>query len=112
MQHSDALLRLLREFFNLPPDVQPQEITQNAVAAWDSLAMVQLIADLQGTFRIDFDVDEIGRLRSYEEIRATLLKKGVSLVRQQAAACGPEGIQQQNSRDPDHPRGSQTVSSH
>jgi len=81
MQDRDALLRLLTEFFNLPPDVQPQEITQKAVAEWDSLAMVQLIADLQGTFLIDFDLEEIDRLRSYEEIRATLLKKGVSLIR-------------------------------
>ena len=81
MQDPDALLRLLTEFFNLPPDVQPQEITQTAVAEWDSLAMVQLIADLQGTFLIDFDLEEIDRLRSYEEIRATLLKKGVSLIR-------------------------------
>jgi acyl carrier protein len=81
MQDRDALLRLLMEFFNLPPGVRPQEITQKAVAEWDSLAMVQLIADLQGTFLIDFELDEIGRLRSYEEIRATLLKKGVSLIR-------------------------------
>ena len=81
MQDGDALLRLLREFFNLPTDVRPQEITQKAVAEWDSLAMVQLIADLQGTFLIDFDLEEIDRLRSYEEIRATLLKKGVSLIR-------------------------------
>ena len=81
MQDRDALLRLLMEFFNLPPDVRPQEITQKAVAEWDSLAMVQLIADLQGTFLIDFDLEEIDRLRSYEEIRATLLKKGVSLIR-------------------------------
>ena len=80
MQDRDALLRLLREFFNLPPDVRPQEITQKTVAEWDSLAMVQLIADLQGTFLIDFDLEEIDRLRSYEEIRATLLKKGVSLI--------------------------------
>ena len=81
MQDRDALLRLLTEFFNLPPDVRPQEITQKAVAEWDSLAMVQLIADLQGTFQVDFGLEEIDRLRSYEEIRATLLKKGVSLIR-------------------------------
>jgi len=81
MQDRDALFRLLTEFFDLPPDVRPQGITQKAVAEWDSLAMVQLIADLQGTFLIDFDLEEIDRLRSYEEIRATLLKKGVSLIR-------------------------------
>ena len=80
MDDSDPLLRLLRDFFNLPPDMPPQEITQKKIGAWDSLAMVQLIADLQGTFLVDFDLDEIGTLRSYEEIRGTLLKKGVSLT--------------------------------
>jgi len=81
MDNNDALLRLLRDFFNLPPDIRPEEITQKKIGAWDSLAMVQLIADLQGTFLVDFDLDEIGALRCYEEIRDTLLKKGVSLTR-------------------------------
>ncbi len=81
MEDSDVLVRLLRDFFNLPPDIRPQEITQKKIVVWDSLAMVQLIADLQGTFRVDFELDEIGTLRSYEEIRDTLLKKGVSLTR-------------------------------
>ena len=80
MGDNDALLRLLKHFFNLPADIRPQEISQRAIGAWDSLAMVQLIADLQGTFLVDFDLDEIGTLRSYDEIRDTLLKKGVSLT--------------------------------
>ena len=39
--------------------------------------MVQLIADLQGTFMIEFDLNEIERLRSYAEIRSALSEKGV-----------------------------------
>jgi len=38
--------------------------------------MVQLIADLQGTFLVKFDLDEIGALRSYNEIRRALFQKG------------------------------------
>jgi acyl carrier protein len=79
MRDTDRLLRLLLEFFNLSPDTQPRDINQNAVASWDSLAMVQLIADLQGTFAIEFDLEEIDALRSYDEIRLALSKKGVSL---------------------------------
>jgi acyl carrier protein len=81
MNDSDPLLRLLIDFFNLPPDTQPQEINQKSVSSWDSLAMVQLIADLQGTFSVDFDLDEIGALRSYEEIHRTLSRKGVPSLR-------------------------------
>ena len=77
MDNDDPLFRLLRDFFNLPPDTLSQDMTQQAIASWDSLAMVQLIADLQGTFLVEFELDEIGTLRSYDEIRAALAKKGL-----------------------------------
>jgi len=79
IDNSDALLRLLRDFFNLSPDIPPEEITEKKIGAWDSLAMVQLIADLQGTFSVEFDLDEIGSLRSYDEIHTALCRKGVAL---------------------------------
>ena len=79
MNNSDPLQRLLVDFFNLPPETSPSQITQHAIESWDSLAMVQLIADLQGTFLIEFDLDEIGSLRSYNEIHRALSKKGVAL---------------------------------
>jgi len=81
MDNSDPLLRLLVDFFNLPPDTRPKDIRQQAIASWDSLAMVQLIADLQGTFSVEFDLDEIEALRSYDEIYDSLSRKGVSLQR-------------------------------
>jgi acyl carrier protein len=81
MNNSDPLLRLLTDFFNLPPDTRPQEISQQAIASWDSLAMVQLIADLQGTFSVEFDLEEIEALRSYDEIRRALSRKGISFKR-------------------------------
>ncbi len=79
MNDKDPLLPLLIEFFGLPPDISPENITQVALASWDSLAMVQLITELQGTFSVEFDLDEIERLRSYDEIRDALCKKGVAL---------------------------------
>jgi acyl carrier protein len=79
MQNSDPLLCLLTDFFNLPADTSPARITQISVETWDSLATVQLIADLEGTFEVEFDLDEIERLRSYDEIRKTLIRKGVSV---------------------------------
>jgi acyl carrier protein len=81
MNNSDPLLRLLTDFFNLPPDTHLQEISQQAIASWDSLAMVQLIADLQGTFSVEFDLEEIEALRSYDEIRGALSRKGISFKR-------------------------------
>jgi acyl carrier protein len=77
--NNDPLLRLLVEFFDLPDDTQPENIRQPLLASWDSLAMVQLITELEGAFSVNFDVGEIQRLRSYDEIRDALFKKGISL---------------------------------
>jgi len=85
MNNSDPLSRLLTDFFNLPPDTRPREIRQQAIASWDSLAMVQLIADLEGTFSVEFNLDEIDALRSYDEIHRVLSRKGVSLKKPAAS---------------------------
>ena len=79
MNNSDPLQRLLVDFFNLPPETSPSQITKQAIESWDSLAMVQLIAELQGAFAIEFDLDEIETLRSYEEISRALSRRGVWL---------------------------------
>ena len=79
MNNSDPLRGLLVDFFNLPPETSPSQITQQAIESWDSLAMVQLIADLQGAFAIEFDLKEIETLRSYEEISRALSRRGMLL---------------------------------
>jgi acyl carrier protein len=78
MENNDPLLRLLLEFFDLPADTRPENIRQQLLPSWDSLAMVQLITELEGAFLVNFDIDEIGRLRSYDEIRDALCRKGFS----------------------------------
>jgi acyl carrier protein len=77
MDSEDRLLPLLLEFFELPADTRPEDIKQQSVPAWDSLAMVHLITDLEQAFSVNFDIEEIGRLRSYQEIRDALLRRAV-----------------------------------
>jgi acyl carrier protein len=75
MIEDDALHKLLVDFFELPLTTAPDDLSQHAIANWDSLAMVQLIGELQATFEVEFDLDEIERLRSYAEISASLQRK-------------------------------------
>jgi len=79
MNNNDPLLDLLLEFFDLPAHTRPEDIRQQLVPSWDSLAMVQLITELEGKFLVSFDVHEIQRLRSYDEIGDVLRRKVVSL---------------------------------
>jgi len=73
MNNNDPLLDLLLEFFDLPADTRPEDIRQQLVPSWDSLAMVQLITELERKFVVNFDIDAIQRLRSYDEIRDALV---------------------------------------
>lgn len=75
----NPLYGLLVEFFDLPTNTRSEDISQQLVANWDSLAMVQLITELERRFSIEFDLDEIQRLRSYAEIREALSRKGIAL---------------------------------
>ena len=79
MNNSDALRDLLIEFFQLPPGTPAGELAQPLIAKWDSLAMVQLITELQPAFRVEFDLEEIEHLTSYWEIRRALERKNVRL---------------------------------
>ena len=79
MSESDALRNLLIEFFELPQTTATDDLTQASVVKWDSLAMVQLITEMQSAFEVEFDIDEIERLTSYAEIRAALARKKVAL---------------------------------
>jgi len=78
MENNDPLLRLLLEFFDMPADTRPVNIRPQLLPVWDSLAMVQLITELEGAFLVTFDIDEIDRLRSYDQIRDALSRKGFS----------------------------------
>jgi acyl carrier protein len=78
MSPKDCLLPLLVEFFDLPPDTRPENITQQSLPAWDSLAMVQLITELEEIFAVEFSIEEIQRLRNYDEIHHALTQKGRS----------------------------------
>jgi acyl carrier protein len=78
MKEKDRLRDLLIEFFNLPAGTSTEQLSQTALPAWDSLAMVQLIGELQSSFAIEFDIDEIQKLRSYDEIRDCLAGKGIA----------------------------------
>jgi acyl carrier protein len=80
MNKRDRLRELLTDFFSLPAETTMADLSQSQLSTWDSLAMVQLIGELQATFGITFELDEIEHLRSYEEIRDALLRKGVSLA--------------------------------
>ena len=51
MSSSDALRQLLIDFFGLPSDIEPENITQKAIPAWDSPGFGTAYSRATGTFQ-------------------------------------------------------------
>ena len=79
MNEPDALRDLLLEFFELPAETPVDELTQQSITKWDSLAMVHLITELQSVFQVEFELDEIDTLTNYSDIKIALVRKGIAL---------------------------------
>ena len=79
MKTNDPLKQLLTEFFGLPSDTVPEQLSQQAMPQWDSFAMVQLIMELEPAFSVKFTLDELDQLTDYAQIRAALAGKGATL---------------------------------
>jgi acyl carrier protein len=75
----DRLQQVLIEFFDLPPTTKQEELCQKSIGGWDSLAMVQLVSELQAVFDVEFELEDIERLTSYEQIRDALSKRNAAV---------------------------------
>ena len=77
MSSSDVFRQLLIAFFDLLFDIEPENISQKSIPAWNSLASIQLIAELQGRFNVDLDVKKLKSRRSYSGFATALSEKAL-----------------------------------
>ena len=62
MSSSDALRQLQIAFFGLPSDIEPENITQKAIPAWDLPGSRPAVRWPAGPFLFSFQPDQICRL--------------------------------------------------
>jgi acyl carrier protein len=60
----------------VPPDKITRETSDNDLAAWDSLAHVNLMMTLEQTFNLSLEVEDFGRLTSVAAMLKYLKEKG------------------------------------
>jgi acyl carrier protein len=73
--------RLTRCFAAVFPKLSPETIhaaTLETLSTWDSVAMVTLVALIEDEFEVSFDLDEIGRLNSYNAVLRELERKAAA----------------------------------
>ena len=65
-------LKITREQFR--NDTGPED-----VGSWDSLAHLSLVAALEEAYDLEFDMDEISKMKTIGDIKQILVKYGVSV---------------------------------
>lgn len=72
----EKVLDILKETFEL--DNVDKTCSQSTCPAWDSMGQLNLVAELEDAFDISLEPEEIGSMRSYEDIIKILREKGLN----------------------------------
>lgn len=69
------ILDVLKETFEL--DTVDSSCSQTTCDAWDSMGQLNLVAELEDAFDISLEPEEIGTMKSYDDIVRILKAKGI-----------------------------------
>lgn len=69
------ILDVLKETFEL--DTVDSSCSQTTCDAWDSMGQLNLVVELEDAFDISLEPEEIGTMKSYDDIVRILKAKGV-----------------------------------
>lgn len=78
MNNHEKLILAISDVLNVPVDIINDDSDKDSLPGWDSLAMVNLVMELETIFDISFDLLEIAEFKSVCIIKLFLEDKGVS----------------------------------
>jgi acyl carrier protein len=79
MNNHEKLMLALSGVLNVPVEQINDDSDQDSLPGWDSLAMVNLVMELETVFNVSFELLEIAEFRSVRIIKLFLESKGVAL---------------------------------
>lgn len=77
MNNHEKLLLALSGVLNVPVASINDDSDQDSLPGWDSLAMVNLVMELETLFNVSFDLLEIAEFKSVRIVKLFLEAKGV-----------------------------------
>lgn len=77
MNNEQKLLQAVADVFQLDVAAVNDESSQDSIPKWDSLGIVNLVAELEQVFGIQFDILEIADFRNVAIIKSILMEKGI-----------------------------------
>lgn len=71
----DKLNKILAKHLGLSENKLTDDVSYDLEARWDSVTHLKMISDIEETFNIEFDIDEITSLETIGKIRELVNKK-------------------------------------
>lgn len=68
---------IFSQCMDLPRDKVNAELSTDSTSNWDSMATVNLIAELEGVFAIQIEPEEFASFTSFTNVVEVLRKKGI-----------------------------------
>ena len=77
MNNQKKLHKTISDVLGVPESSINEKSSQDNIEKWDSLAIVNMVTELEMVFTVQFDVLEILEFYSVEIIKLTLMEKGL-----------------------------------
>ena len=77
MNNTDKLIGAISSVLGVSMESVSEAISQDDILEWDSLAMVNLIAELEIVFDVQFEIIEIAGFDNIKKIKMALESKGI-----------------------------------
>ena len=71
----EKIFEILKDIFDL--ESVDNTCSQMTCPAWDSMGQLNLVAELEDAFDISLEPEEIGTMKSYQDIARLLKEKGI-----------------------------------
>ena len=71
----EKILEVLKNTFEL--DAVDKTCSQTTCGAWDSLGQLNLVAELEEVFNVSIEPEDIGIMKSFDDIVYVLRKNGI-----------------------------------
>ena len=77
MENFEILRMTIANILRIDKDQIDENSSQDNIENWDSLAIVNMVTELEKVFNVQFDILEIVEFYSVEIIKLTLIDKGI-----------------------------------
>ena len=79
MDNKSKLYNAVAKIFNVNPESINSDSSPDNVEGWDSIAMVNLITELEQIFKVNFEILEIAEMHNMSIIESILTEKNIDL---------------------------------